>query len=317
MRPHRAPRPGRASQVVSFDRLIDGLWATTCPPMPLSLTAAALSALQTFLRYPELAQKHHSAPHAYGALRRKLEHAMTFTPAEIDRTMAEIRQPWDDADSACPALPGRIYEKAGRDTHKHPKKQMAGPPMEYDDPDWKFAPTDNELPLQTAEQEREWLHHLQTALQEIVPAKKWNITRRPLPLPMAPPIQGAEHRVEGSTLRSRLWITPPPCQFYIVGDGSKDENQITPWQQAVALVLKRVGNVQIDYEWAAVIGPRPTIWAHVKGLASPASVAHLNLAPMELTGMVDTPGLQPRRRPRDRAAAAQDGQATPRHPAPC
>ena len=193
--------------------------------------------------------------------------------------MAEIRQPWDDADSACPALPGRIYEKAGRDTHKHPKKQMAGPPMEYDDPDWKFAPTDNELPLQTAEQEREWLHHLQTALQEIVPAKKWNITRRPLPLPMAPPIQGAEHRVEGSTLRSRLWITPPPCQFYIVGDGSKDENQITPWQQAVALVLKRVGNVQIDYEWAAVIGPRPTIWAHVKGLASPASVAHLNPAP--------------------------------------
>ena len=94
--------------------------------MPLSLTAAALSALQTFLRYPELAQKHHSASHAYGALRRKLEHAMTFTPAEIDRTMAEIRQPWDDADSACPALPGRIYEKAGRDTHKHPKKQMAG-----------------------------------------------------------------------------------------------------------------------------------------------------------------------------------------------
>ena len=80
-RPHRAPRPGRASQVVSFDRLIDGLWATTCPPMPLSLTAAALSALQTFLRYPELAQKHHSASHAYGALRRKLEHAMTFTPA--------------------------------------------------------------------------------------------------------------------------------------------------------------------------------------------------------------------------------------------
>src|SRR5215216_5637284 len=38
---------------------------------------------------------------------------------------------------------------------------------------------------------------------------------------------------------------------------------------------------------------------------------------MELTGMVDTPGLQPRRRPCDRAAAAPDGQAAPGHPAPC
>ena len=40
-------------------------------------------------------------------------------------------------------------------------------------------------------------------------------------------------------------------------------------------------------------------------------------ARMELTVMVDTPGLQPRRRPRDRAAAGQDGQATPGDPAPC
>jgi hypothetical protein len=37
---------------------------------------------------------------------------------------------------------------------------------------------------------------------------------------------------------------------------------------------------------------------------------------MELTEMVDTPGLQPGRRPRDRAAAAPDGQATPGDPAP-
>jgi len=37
---------------------------------------------------------------------------------------------------------------------------------------------------------------------------------------------------------------------------------------------------------------------------------------MELTEMVDTPGLQPRRRPCDRAAAGQDGQATPGDPAP-
>jgi mannose-6-phosphate isomerase-like protein (cupin superfamily) len=37
---------------------------------------------------------------------------------------------------------------------------------------------------------------------------------------------------------------------------------------------------------------------------------------LELTGMVDTSGLQPGRRPRDRAAAGQDGQATPGDPAP-
>jgi hypothetical protein len=38
---------------------------------------------------------------------------------------------------------------------------------------------------------------------------------------------------------------------------------------------------------------------------------------MELMEMVDTPGLQHERRPCERAAAGQDGQATPRHPAPC
>jgi acetate---CoA ligase (ADP-forming) len=38
---------------------------------------------------------------------------------------------------------------------------------------------------------------------------------------------------------------------------------------------------------------------------------------LELTEMVDTPGLQRRRRPRDRAAAGQDGQAAPGDPAPC
>jgi hypothetical protein len=37
---------------------------------------------------------------------------------------------------------------------------------------------------------------------------------------------------------------------------------------------------------------------------------------LELMVMVDTSGLQPQRRPRDRAAAAQDGQATPGDPAP-
>jgi TrwC relaxase len=37
---------------------------------------------------------------------------------------------------------------------------------------------------------------------------------------------------------------------------------------------------------------------------------------MELMEMVDTPGLRPGRRPRDRAAAGQDGQAAPGDPAP-
>ena len=189
--------------------------------------------------------------------------------------MAEIRQPWDDADSACPALPGRIYEKAGRDTHKHPKKQMAGPPMEYDDPDWKFAPTDNELPLQTAEQEREWLHHLQTALQESSPRRSGTSPgghfRYRWP---------RQYKARNTALKDQRSAAGCGLRRLPASSTSwKDENQITPWQQAVALALKRVGNVQIDYEWAAVIGPRPTIWAHVKGLASPASVAHLNLAP--------------------------------------
>jgi hypothetical protein len=51
---------------------------------------------------------------------------------------------------------------------------------------------------------------------------------------------------------------------------------------------------------------------HVSGEGRPD-----HLAGMELMEMVDTSGLQPGRRPRDRAAVAQDGQATPGDPWSC
>jgi hypothetical protein len=53
---------------------------------------------------------------------------------------------------------------------------------------------------------------------------------------------------------------------------------------------------------------------YVKGICPDFTVTG---GKMELTEMVDTPGLQPRRRPRDRAAAAPDRQPTPSDPAPC
>jgi hypothetical protein len=55
-------------------------------------------------------------------------------------------------------------------------------------------------------------------------------------------------------------------------------------------------------------------WATVTSGLFTAKAAFVPL--MELTEMVDTPGLQPGRRPRDRAAAGQDGQAAPGDPAP-
>jgi hypothetical protein len=79
----------------------------------LSLVAALTSALQTFLRYPELAEQHKSASLAYGSLRRKAEERLIQSSLESDPPfLEELRCSWDEIDGVAPALPQSIHNRA-------------------------------------------------------------------------------------------------------------------------------------------------------------------------------------------------------------
>ena len=81
----------------------------------MSMAAAVLAALQTFLRYSELSERHRAAAQSYGVLRREIEEVL----AQVNSTppqpvppdfMKSFRERWDAVDSASPNLPQRIYD---------------------------------------------------------------------------------------------------------------------------------------------------------------------------------------------------------------
>lgn len=81
----------------------------------MSMSAAVLAALQTFLRYSELAERHRTAAQSYGVLRRELEEVLAQTtsnpPVPVPSDfMKSFRARWDAVDSASPNLPQRIYD---------------------------------------------------------------------------------------------------------------------------------------------------------------------------------------------------------------
>ncbi len=84
----------------------------------MSITAAVLAALQTFLRYSELAEKHKAAAQNYGMLRRELEEVLVQCNSTSPHSappqgfMRDFRMRWDSADKEAPNLPQRIYNQA-------------------------------------------------------------------------------------------------------------------------------------------------------------------------------------------------------------
>lgn len=81
----------------------------------LSAVAAVFAALQTFLRYGELAELHKIAAQRYGRLRRELEQYATRAPhdqSDIDEYLTTVRERWDELDETSPATPGEVYRQA-------------------------------------------------------------------------------------------------------------------------------------------------------------------------------------------------------------
>ena len=91
----------------------------------MSLAAAVLAALQTFLRFSELAERHKAAAQKYGMLRRELEEALALeatatqpAPLPADFTKS-FRERWDTLDCQSPNLPQRLLDQSEAQVKAH------------------------------------------------------------------------------------------------------------------------------------------------------------------------------------------------------
>lgn len=79
-----------------------------------SILAAVLTAVQTFLRHDERAEKHRAAGVSYGGMKRKLEQHVAYPPATAERMvelLEQIRTEWDGLNRECPTIPKRVWDR--------------------------------------------------------------------------------------------------------------------------------------------------------------------------------------------------------------
>ncbi len=84
----------------------------------LSVLAAVLAGLQTFLGYSELAERHKAASQKYGALRREIEEMIATHEegADFPRDFIKsVRTRWDGIDEESPSLSQELYDKISKD----------------------------------------------------------------------------------------------------------------------------------------------------------------------------------------------------------
>ncbi|MFN2624060.1 MAG: SLATT domain-containing protein [Chthoniobacterales bacterium] len=80
----------------------------------LSMLAAAVAALQTFLNLSDRAAKHKASGAAYGAIRRELELLKTLPPETSEQmrlALEAIKNKMDDLAAASPSIPSRFKAK--------------------------------------------------------------------------------------------------------------------------------------------------------------------------------------------------------------
>jgi len=80
----------------------------------VSIIAAVLASLQTFLRFSERAENHRATGSGYGAVRRSLEFLKTFPPSNeetLKKAFEEIKIQMDELAREAPEVPSRIKKK--------------------------------------------------------------------------------------------------------------------------------------------------------------------------------------------------------------
>jgi len=77
----------------------------------VSVLAAVLASLQTFLRLSERAEKHRAVAVRYGALRRELETAIAKGGPYDDKLVHGLREKMDSISSESPEIPTRVWNQ--------------------------------------------------------------------------------------------------------------------------------------------------------------------------------------------------------------
>jgi hypothetical protein len=82
----------------------------------ISVVAAVLSGIQTFLNYGQVAAKHQSAANKYGKIRRRIEELLNMSdaPADINSLLKAIREDWDVLEDEAPTVPQRFHDVGRR-----------------------------------------------------------------------------------------------------------------------------------------------------------------------------------------------------------
>lgn len=89
-----------------------------------SVVASALAAIQTFLRYPSLAEKHRTAAIRYGIIRRDLEIVRAFQSEDsrLQEALIDIKTRWSEIDEIAPSLPQGLLRRAPRRLRRTSRK---------------------------------------------------------------------------------------------------------------------------------------------------------------------------------------------------
>ncbi|AUI67830.1 SLATT domain-containing protein [Beggiatoa leptomitoformis] len=91
----------------------------------ISVLAAGLSGMQTFLRFEERAERHHLGGTQYGAVAREIEQFLFFRSCSSDEAMKflnKIRENMDRLAESSPEIPQDIWE---RNSARYLRKQQA------------------------------------------------------------------------------------------------------------------------------------------------------------------------------------------------
>jgi hypothetical protein len=93
----------------------------------VSVLAAVLSSLQTFLGFQERSAKHRTTSAGYGSVRRRLELLKTFPPdqrAQLEQIFVEIKKAMDDLAQSSPEVPARIGSSALSTLRREPHDRI-------------------------------------------------------------------------------------------------------------------------------------------------------------------------------------------------
>jgi hypothetical protein len=93
----------------------------------ISIIAALLASLQTFLGFAERAEKHRVTSSGYAAVRRRIEMLKTFPPKEqepMERSLTDIKNEMDALANASPEVPQRIGSRILAQLKKREHEQV-------------------------------------------------------------------------------------------------------------------------------------------------------------------------------------------------